>query len=433
VILPIYLNNKKTGMTKVFTTAIMVFMVLCLSAQIPGFSPYYPQTTQDRPWKYSFRAYYQDDANSNHFSNDFFRAVNRSEFLSDELKDQQISSLDGQTLTGRIRQSGVDAWINSGKKPGKLYFYVGIDFQQVLDSRIDSDLISLLLKGNKPYAGQTLSVPSSEYLNLYFNRIKGGIGLQAGSGPIHHTFSAALAFTSGQNYDWVKVTNSSIYTHPDGDYLDAVIRAETKSSDTVWGKVYDINGAGLSADFQYAIEKEKDFYAGIAIQNLGFISWNGNPFNAKVDTTFRFDGIVNDTTSNQGIPNDYSYDNLRRLIFKNPDDTPFTQSLPVILHGSAGKFFSNGRFYAGMSAFYYPSLISNYKLELFTTWNHRDFLQVTPVVTFSSYSKINYGLAMGWKINDHFIVRAGSSYLNTLFSQEAAVGKGGYIHLLVNF
>ncbi|MCB2221735.1 MAG: hypothetical protein KQI35_15170 [Bacteroidetes bacterium] len=416
-------------MKRILAIAILILSTSFLGAQMPGIHPYYPHSLVKDSWKYSFRAYYHDDANSNHFNNELFSAINKSEYLTDDLKDRQISSLDGQTLTGRIRQSGVEAWFSSIKKPGKLYFYAGLDFQQVLDSQIDPDLIGLLLKGNKPYAGQTLSVPDSEYLNIYFNRIKGGLGMFFGSSDIKHSFRGVLAFSSGQNYDWVKVTNSSFYTHPEGDYLDAVIIAETKSSDSTWGKVYDINGVGISADLHYAIEKEKDFYAGIGLQNLGFINWNKNPFSASMDTTFRFDGVSNDTTNNQGIPNDYSYDNLKNLIFKNPDDSPFSKTLPVIINVTAGKFFSDGKFYAGMNAFYYPTLISNYRLEVFGTWNHKDQLQVTPIVVYSSYSKFNFGFALGWFITDQLVFRAGSSYLNSYFSKTALVGQGGYLGL----
>ncbi len=420
-------------MRKLIMIVTLVWGISTVQAQMPAWAPYFPQSGLPLNWKYNLEAFYSDDANSNNFTNDFFGAINRSEYLTDELRDQQIANLDGQTLTGRYRQSGLNAWFNSNRKPGKMFFYAGVDFQQVLDSRLDPDLVSLLLKGNKPFAGQTLSVNNSEYLNLYFNRIKGGAGFQFGTGDVQHDFSAILAFTAGQNYDRVKLTSSSFYTHPDGDYLDVVIRAENKAADTVWGKVYDLNGIGISTDLHYAIRKEKSFYAGVTIQNLGFINWNRNPFNAAMDSTFRFDGVANDTTSNQQIPSDYSYDNLRDLIFNKPGDKPFSQALPVILNATAGKFFSDGQFYAGINGYVYPTLISNYKVELFGTWNLKNRLQITPILTHSSYSKLNFGLAAGWQVNDHFILRAGSSYLNTLFSQSAAVGKGGYVRVLVIF
>ncbi|MEZ5145718.1 MAG: DUF5723 family protein [Bacteroidales bacterium] len=417
------------GKTKVGIWMILMIWAGNVLAQMPGYTPYFPTSQNNAGWKYNLRAFYSDDANSNHFTNDFFAAVNSSELLTDEMKDDQINNLNGQTFTGRIRQSGLDAWFNSKQKPGSMFYYFGVDFQNVLDSQLDSDLIRILLKGNKPYAGQTLYINNSEYLNQYFNRIKGGVGFYFGSGEVVHAVSAKLALSIGQNYDQVGVSGSSFYTHPEGDYLDLSLHAETQAADTSWGKLTDINGLGVSTDLYYSIQKEKDFYAGICIQNLGFISWSGNPFVASMDSTFRFSGISNDTTGNQDIPTNYSYDNLRRLIFDNPDDSPFTESLPMILNLSAGKFFSEGKFYAGLSAYYYPSLISNYRLEVFGTWNLKDQIRITPIVAFSSYSKINYGLAADWHISEHIILRAGSTYLNSYFSKTAIVGRGGFVSL----
>lgn len=415
-------------MKRVLSGLVFLCIAIMTLAQQPVSDAYFPSFLEKSARKFVAEAYYRDDANSNSFTNEFFGSVNNSEFLSDELKDRQIGKLDGSTLTGRIRRSGVDALIYSGK--GRLFYYAGIDFQQVLDSRIDPDLIRLLLKGNKPYAGRTLHVDNSEYLNIYFNRIKGGVGIDFGNGNVKQTFAGIIGFTSGQNYDWVKVTNSSFCTHPDGDYLDAVISAETKSSDTVWGKLFDINGIGLTADFQYSVLKEKDFYIGINFRNIGFVNWNGNTFSGSIDTTFRFEGFANDTSNNQQIPTDYSYSNLRRLIFKNPENSAFTELLPLAVNATAGKFFGDDKFYAGINAFYYPTLISNYKIELFGTWNYNERFRLTPVIGYSRYSKLNFGLAAGLNLGNNFIIRGGSSYLNTLFSKEAPVGKGGFVSLI---
>jgi len=150
----------------------------------------------------------------------------------------------------------------------------------------------------------------------------------------------------------------------------------------------------------------------------------------NVDTTFVFEGINSDTTSNQGdLPEDYSYNSLRNTIFKNPESGSFTDVLPMSVRMSGGKYFSDGKFYTGLSATYYPTLKASYFLELFGTWNHKDILYLTPIVRYSQYGYVNVGLGVGLKIIDKIHIYAGSAYLNSFFDKNAKLGSGGFIRL----
>ena len=331
-------------------------------------------------------------------------------------------------LTGDIRNIRLDAFIASGKK-SNAYYYFGIEHQYFLDTSLDEDVIKLILLGNKPFAGQTLTVPDSKYYSIYFNQIKGGMGYRIDKpGGIHH-ITGNIAVNFGQNYNELLMNNSSLYTDVNGEYLDINADFNTHVSDTVWAEWFEVRGIGASLDFEYDFDKPGNFHFDIAVKNLGFITWTGNSFIGETDTSFIFNGIDIDTTGNIGGDNDFSVNSIRNLIFNDINSSSFTTGLPLLFNFSVGKYFASGKGYAGIRGNIYPTFKALFQLEGFATYNISRTLQLTPVVAYSSYKKVNFGLFVGLSVSDNLNIQIGSSYLNSLFGDDSRLGKGGFVRL----
>lgn len=394
--------------------------------------PFFPKDVADSlNWKWQVSPFFNQQAGSNTFTNEFFSVINKSEYLSSELIDEQIDNMSGSSLSGQITNIGVGLKVNSKKNPGKSHLNIAFEHQHYLDASLDDDLVKLLMKGNKPYAGQTLLATNSSYYNVYFNQLKAGMGHRFLKSDAVHEINWMLGFNIGQNYNKLEVHNSSLYTDPDGDYLEVVASMNVELSDTAWAEVYEANGYGFSSDLQYTYTKPEKFHVGISFKNLGMIFWNGNTFSGERDTSFVFSGINNDTISgeNENIPNDFSYDNLRRLLFTSSSTENFSTALPIDMRFTIGKYISNEKFYIGLNGTYYPMLVANYDLEFFATWNYRNTLYITPIIGYSSYENINVGLGIGWKIIDELHLQIGSRYLNSMFNPNAKIGSGGFARL----
>jgi hypothetical protein len=399
--------------------------------QFYRYNEYFPkEIVNSSDWKYQFSAFANQDANSNTFTNAFFSAINKSGFIPKSLIDQQVESISGKVISGTISEIGLNVFINSKKSMGKRFYSIGFEHHHFLDTWLDGSLVKLLLLGNKPFAGETLQIPHSYYYSNYFNQLKAGMGYRFQKAGTVQKISWSLGFTTGQNYESIEIVNSSIYTHPTGDLIELAIQGNTKNSDTVWADFYQVNGIGLSADLDYTYTRINNFNFVINIQNLGFINWNGNTFSGKTDTAFIFIGLNNDTAISQNeLLNDYSYNHLRRKVFKNPESGPFTEILPMSIQLSGGKYIREDRFYIGLKSLLYPTLKANYSVEIFGTWNIKNMLTLTPICNYSSYGKINYGLGIGIRIGDKLFIYAGSAYLNSFFDKNAALGRGGSIRL----
>ncbi len=396
--------------------------------QIRLFSRYYPAGNTDTIRRFQVSALFSEGSNSNSFTNEFYSSFNRSEFINDDLKNRQIDNLQNPVLTGDIRNIRMDAFVASGKNTDA-YYYFGIEHQYFLDTSLDEDVIKLILLGNKPFAGQTLTVPDSKYYSIYFNQIKGGMGYRIEKpGGIHH-ITGNIAVNFGQNYNELFMNNSSLYTDVNGEYLDINADFNTRISDTVWAEWYEVRGVGASLDFEYDFDKPGSFHFDIAVKNLGFITWTGNSFIGETDTSFIFTGVNIDTSGNIGGNNDFTVNSVRNLIFNNISSSSFTTGLPLSLNFSVGKYFSSGKGYAGIRGNIYPALEALYRLEGFATYNINNTFRITPVIAYSSYKKINFGLFAGLSISDNINIQIGSSYLNSLFGDNSLLGKGGFIRL----
>ncbi|OYT15042.1 MAG: hypothetical protein B7C24_15135 [Bacteroidetes bacterium 4572_77] len=390
---------------------------------------YAPVLHKNKDWKLAAHTYYTQDNNSNYLSNEFSYALNNGQFIDSDSKDQQMSKIEGPIRAQRLSDGGFGVWINQAKKEKPFYFYAGMDVQQVMDAEIHENFFGLALYGNKKYAGEKISFSNTQYANTYFNRLKFGLGKTINSQGLIHSFSGILAFSIGQNYSYYLINEAHLFTPVDGDYLELDINAEAQLGNTTWGDIFTINGLGLSADLYYAVLKEKQFFASIKIHNLGFVHWNKSPFSALIDTNYRFDGLSNDSSQSQEIPENFAQQDIRDLIFPNPDHSSFNKMLPLDIKLSAGKYLMQGNLYIGTKIDIYPSLIANYRAELFATWYLKPQLQLTPIISYSSFNKLYLGFAFSWQIKEMIYIKAGSSYLNTTFNPASPVGQGGFLSL----
>ena len=415
-------------MYKINFLFLFLFISLMSYAQLNNYNPYLP-TNNTLDLKFSSQVYYNSHLNSNGLTNGFLNTLNKSEYISDELKNKQYEQLNGHVLSSQNMIAGADFWINS-RDENRFSYYIGFDHQQVLDSKIDADIIGLLFYGNKKYAGENLDINNTHLYNTYFNRLKVGGGIDFGDDKITHTITGALSIILGQNYEDLIIHQSDLYTHQDGEYIDLSIQADIELADTSWANIWTINGIGSSVDLTYSLIKENNYHLAFSIKNLGFINWHKASFSGSVDTGFRFEGIQNDNHQNQSVPDNYAFDNLRNIIFKDAKEEAFTKMLPMDIHITGGKYFSNSKFYAGISAVFYPTLHRTSLAKLFFTWNHKDKFHITPIMAYNSLGQLTAGMAIGVNISKSVFIRAGSSYLTSFFNSEAPAAQGGFISLV---
>ena len=405
-----------------------ILVSLLAKAQHYNFNPYLPTNSKQADWKYAGGIYYDSHLNSSHLTNEFLNHFNQSKYINNNIKDKQLKQLNAPVFNTQSQIFGADFWLKS-KDDERFSYYFGFDHQNIIDSKLDPNLIGLLLYGNKQYAGEEINIEQSDYYSTYFNRIKIGGVIDFGQKENKHTITGFINVILGQNHEEININHANIFTQQDGDYIDLSIQAQIELADTNWADIWTVNGLGSSLDVHYSLIKEKDYHIGLSIKNLGFINWHRASFSGTADTSFRYEGI--DPNQNNTNPDSFSYDNLRQIIFKNAKNEAFTKLLPMDIYLTAGKYFSNGKFYTGIATTFYPTLHYSYQTELFFSWNHHDKFHITPILAYNSFEQFTAGLSLGANISKTIIIRVGSSYISSFFSPDQAAAQGGFISLII--
>ncbi|MEZ4774379.1 MAG: DUF5723 family protein [Bacteroidia bacterium] len=189
----------------------------------------------------------------------------------------------------------------------------------------------LILYGNAPYAGQTVTDENITLRNLRFREIGVGSAWKAGDFSIGLRLKALIGsygnFTDNLSY--------SLFTAEDG-------------SDIRLNSNYQIfngkSGAGLGADLGFVYQPNEKILLQAAVRDLGFISWNGIRRDNQVSISY--EGV----DLNQFIDTDFSTggqlftpDTLQELFFPDSASGTYRMNMPGNFSIGGSWEFSTGK------------------------------------------------------------------------------------------
>jgi len=277
-------------------------------------------------------------------------------------------------------------------------------FRSHFDGSIGKDLAGLASKGNAPYAGKNLDNTNLLFRSISWHKI--GVSFcyfnRKQQEPI---LTTSINYVSGNNYTYINLSNTQIFTQQNGDYIDSRWNADYRSSTT--NKVLGFGGNGASIDLKYS----KYFFnrgAGkqgvlldAQITDLGFISWNKNNKNLSWDSSLRFSGldVGNITTIASENYTDNLSDSLKTLLNSHYNYLKNNSILPAIFVLKISKIYTNGKTFNNsyvkldymMQASYKPQLTLGVES---TKGKHA----LTPQIRFGGYGDFNIDLFYNYYI-----------------------------------
>jgi hypothetical protein len=213
------------------------------------------------------------------------------DFINYELKDATSKKLSDNNLCGGEVGGSLNILINRPPhSSGKFNTFFGFGFGTQIEGNLtfSKDLFDLTFFGNQPFAGQTQSLNKTSLNILSYSYFEGTLGItfiqNSGSTNIWADFGLIL----GSRYTTFKVGTGYLLTEKNGDYLSINLAESILEISDTANFSYP-SGIGAKLDLHYA--KQSDSYQFIfSIENIGGISWK-NSIQAKLDTTFTFEGI----------------------------------------------------------------------------------------------------------------------------------------------
>lgn len=215
--------------------------------------------------------------------------LNRTDHISTEQKERWISGLSTSNRFGMMMDVGLefhDPADSAGAYKRDQWF--GLNYRTLTFGRFPKAAAEMILFGNKRFAGQTVDLAPLNYSYWSFSEFY-----------FSHPWKEKeneqgfyrLSFLLGHQYEHVDADRASIYTEPDGEWIDADLEYTYERSDTNRVEGLAFNGLGLSAGLEHRWQWGGRWELRAVASDLGVMAWNSGSLQVEVDSTFRFRGL----------------------------------------------------------------------------------------------------------------------------------------------
>lgn len=202
-------------------------------------------------------------------------------------------------------------FFNVNKKGNKPFLSFGLGARQKFDFNFNfnKELLSLIYKGNKQYAGKTVNLSPSLnmlYYNEYFLAVAGQFNVPDFGKFKTITIKPAARFRmlNGMASVHMRDTRIELYTDPEGRYLDLTTALdanmstiidtpdlETGIGDNLSMQSFKRSGSGFGMDLGVGVSVLDRFKVHIGLIDIGNINFTKNVVNYTKNATYRYDGV----------------------------------------------------------------------------------------------------------------------------------------------
>jgi hypothetical protein len=371
--------------------------------------------------------------NSNAINNNFVRKIYRGGYLDAQSKDAVSSSLLQQNIFGALNSYGLSAFF--GKDSSRFDWFVGVKNQEYLNTTFTKDLFRVVFYGNEEFRGKYATITNSSLNYMKFQEVK--LGFVWKNVDTVGKIGGALSFISGQRLLQYKTIDTNfLYTAPDATQLLYQANFSIAFSDTNNTRLLTCNGTGLSADVYVETPYQSRFGKSrfiITVNNLGFIRWNQNTIQYRVDSVLTFNGVhlnnfldINDSTLN--LINADTV--MGRIGERNVEH--YNVNLPMnflLIHETC----FNARYCLRLGL--RQLFNANYKPFFFVEnkFNLSTHLRGGVLLSYGGYGKFSGGIYVEYNFKDHWIFRGGSNAIQGFTFHEKTFGGGAYLTLVRKF
>ena len=308
----------------------------------------HPVTT-DWTSGYSVGAYGRYQVATNAPSSELVWNIYQGKFLDRGSREAVSNRLQNMNGIGVDLDYGIYARHLPDSSKG-LGWYINIADRTHAHGRYTRDLLNLAMFGNAMYAGET-----AELSNLYatfftYKQFEAGILKQLSTKSGTWNVGVGLSFLAGNRNLELIIDEGSLYTDPDGEYLDGTLAGSIRTSSLTSSQFIDGNGLGMSAAIYLGYEGER-FGISLAADDVGFLRWSKNITHTELDSTFRFEGVDINLFGSGGTSfTNLSVDSLFDGLITELESEPYLRAIPgrIRLEGFYRVNEKDLRVYAGI-------------------------------------------------------------------------------------
>ena len=418
-------------MRKLFLSCSFLFLsILTINAGTPGtelfnIGPGYNQV-------YSIYAdyYFASGSITNRLASEYYRAG----YISNDMKDDVSKNLFHRNVFGAEFNSNITAAQRLDTLFGS---FSGVSFIRIsnkahIHTKFENDLFEIYFRGNKNYAGKKAELGPFQLKSYTYQQLTYGIERSSEKSNNRLIWSTALSLNIGQKYSAYESKGASLYTAPDGSFLDVNLDLRLRSNDSSQSNIGSFNGFGFSGDGMLIIRDAKQNAWSFSASNLGYIKWTKESAEVPIDSSFRFEGIdVTDLfdfsdTIKKEITTDSAY---VQAFLTDRRKKSFSDMLPFHLKASYSAQLKPGKLILQIGAeqiFFAEARLRGFS-ELKYNFKRRHQLALN--LSYGGYTFWNVGLGYSGQLGKSWVFTTGTDYLSSILNNGKGLSQGAFVSL----
>lgn len=226
---------------------------------------------------------------SNALRNDLVTSMRRGDVLSEDLRRDTQEELKGNNRAGYALDFRTSyAWGDSLFGDASIRPMLSVAHHDAMGLRFADDLYDLTFFGNTQFENKTASLGGTAFTQITYQTF--GFGFE---GAASNSF-IRLELVNGQRMNSATLRKADLFTATDGRFLELDLDGSYARSDTANSAFGTSSGLGLA--LSAAVEKpvmvlgtKGSFRVGV--EDLGFVTWNGNAQRIVNNSTIHYEGI----------------------------------------------------------------------------------------------------------------------------------------------
>lgn len=222
---------------------------------------------------------------SNVVTNSFINTYAFDSFISDERKDDVSSRLTKKNRVG-IDVSSYLRYTKAPEKVGDWGYSFAIGARNMSYFSFSKDLFELYFRGNKMFAGQTITVGDLNYLSVTYQDLQSVFTKKVSK---KLSLIGGVSVLKGNYLEHLTIDRGTLYTAENGEVIEFDASLHMRYSDPEQAGFTDMPGIGTSIQLGAEYNLNNETTIGFAIKDIGFIRWN-NINQYEADSSWYFEG-----------------------------------------------------------------------------------------------------------------------------------------------
>jgi len=289
------------------------------------------------------------------------------------------------------------------------------------------DLVDVAMLGNRQFAGRTADMGGLRGDFYNYKQYEVGILKSWQRSATQWDIGVGISLLTGNRSVRFDIADATLFTHPDGEYLDLEIHGTVQTSSLASTQYFAANGMGFSVSAHLGMKADRVSWL-VQVDDLGLVSWGRRLRHHDIDTVAQFNGFSIDLLGGDPLAA-VNLDTITSQLITSRDGDQYTTMLAgsVRAEGSYRLGEKDWRVYVGVHHRFAPGYFPLIYVGTGATLPKQFYIDGR--FAYGGFGSWNVGLELRKKFGEHVAVRLGSFNLEGYLLPGVATGQSAYIGL----